>query len=789
MHSAVNHDLIARIAAFSLPSVAIEALTNQDEWHEFLPLSFLLVQSMRPQRILEVGTRMGDSYLSFCQAVESYSLSTQCRCIPQVKSIFEREAARQWQEFQWKHDSRFSRFSRIGTRIPVQEEMYLFDLVHVITSPSAAEFENLCLTWLSRLDPSGVALISGSGQFEQSQLKANLNRIRSPFCSRILQMRNWIAIISKQPIGIVRDLLLSSISKFDLGAAALRQLGEHVLSEREAQRLRRAASAHLSEITHLRQAAAAHISEITQLQQAAAAHLSEITHLRQAADASTSELETLKSRLASVEEAEVDAQVRWGATDLLLGHIWAEKEDLRERLAEIESGAQPPRDEPALSPHASTQTDDWYRQGANPILLQLYRRYCGELKSIAPPGREFWDECGRSILTEILAQRIRLPFPSPVQPDVSIIVVLRNKAHLSVLGLCALLLGISERYELLIVDNGSSDETSELLSLVHSATTIRNNDNLGFGPAVVQAVSRASGEYLCFLNNDALLQQRALARSLALFSERPDTGGVGGKVLLADGKLQEAGCIVWRDGRALQYGRGQDPNLVQYSFRRPVDYCSGVFLVTPRRLFESLGGFDQRYAPAYYEDTDYCMKLWEMRRPVLYEPRAVIHHYEGTSKLSEAAGREGVLTNHRKFCERWRATLRLHQVDRPENLARARFAAQSGCRRCTYFLGELPINSAMALRDRRLQHVAQLVGDGYIVSCLHSGEDDPSDSNNYVPVDVELRRLLSMELDEINNYCRASDMIVVSGQFASSIEIRQIIEAHSSKVTQVEAVT
>ena len=107
MHSAVNHNLIARIAEFSLPSGATQALTNQDEWHEFLPLSFLLVQSMRPQRILEVGTRIGDSYLSFCQAVESYSLSTQCRCIPQVKSILEREAARQWQEFQWKHDSLF----------------------------------------------------------------------------------------------------------------------------------------------------------------------------------------------------------------------------------------------------------------------------------------------------------------------------------------------------------------------------------------------------------------------------------------------------------------------------------------------------------------------------------------------------------------------------------------------------------------------------------------------------------------------------------------------------------
>ena len=46
-------------------------------------------------------------------------------------------------------------------------------------------------------------------------------------------------------------------------------------------------------------------------------------------------------------------------------------------------------------------------------------------------------------------------------------------------------------------------------------------------------------------------------------------------------------------------------------FRRDVDYCSGAFLLTPTALFRRLGGFDERYAPAYYEETDYCVRLWK----------------------------------------------------------------------------------------------------------------------------------------------------------------------------------
>ena len=68
---------------------------------------------------------------------------------------------------------------------------------------------------------------------------------------------------------------------------------------------------------------------------------------------------------------------------------------------------------------------------------------------------------------------------------------------------------------------------------------------------------------------------------------------------------------MWNDGTCLGYGRGDDPARAVYQFRRPVDFCSGAFLLTPRALFEELGGFDVDFRPAYYEEVDYCLRLWE----------------------------------------------------------------------------------------------------------------------------------------------------------------------------------
>ena len=205
-------------------------------------------------------------------------------------------------------------------------------------------------------------------------------------------------------------------------------------------------------------------------------------------------------------------------------------------------------------------------------------------------AQEEWNSIGESRLAGLLAGDETLNFPEEGSPKVSLILVLHDRAELSVLTLDSVRTGADLSYELIIVDNASTDATDRLLGKVRGATIIKNDTNMGFGPACMQAVRAARGEYLCFFNNDALLSPGSFSAALKAFAG-PTVGAVGGKILLANGILQEAGSIIWRDGSALGYGRGDDPDAPQYNFRRPVDYCSAVFLFTPRELFISAVGF------------------------------------------------------------------------------------------------------------------------------------------------------------------------------------------------------
>jgi glycosyltransferase involved in cell wall biosynthesis len=116
--------------------------------------------------------------------------------------------------------------------------------------------------------------------------------------------------------------------------------------------------------------------------------------------------------------------------------------------------------------------------------------------------------------------------------------------------------------------------------------------------------------------------------------------------------LQEAGCILWNDGTATGYGRGHTPGEPEFDFRRDVDFCSGAFLLTPREIFERLGGFDERYVPAYYEETDYCVRLHQAGLRVVFDPDVVVTHYEFGSSASSEAALALQQRNHATFLDR-----------------------------------------------------------------------------------------------------------------------------------------
>lgn len=229
---------------------------------------------------------------------------------------------------------------------------------------------------------------------------------------------------------------------------------------------------------------------------------------------------------------------------------------------------------------------------------------------------------------------------NPDKPKVSILLVLYNQAPLTLLCLESIAQFAPAYCEIVIVDNASSDESGKMLEQIKNAKIIRNADNAGFVRAVNQGAEICRGDYLLLLNNDALLHPGSIESALRTFEEEPQAGAVGGKILLLDGFLQEAGSIIFDDGGCLGYGRKQPADLPEFMFRRRVDYCSGAFLLTPLALFREMGGFDDDYAPAYYEESDYCIRLQKRGLHVFYDPDAVITHFEfassgGLKKASE----------------------------------------------------------------------------------------------------------------------------------------------------------
>lgn len=219
--------------------------------------------------------------------------------------------------------------------------------------------------------------------------------------------------------------------------------------------------------------------------------------------------------------------------------------------------------------------------------------------------------------------------------------------------------------EVIVADDCSTDNSVAFVEAwaahddrVRIETSVRNG---GFIATCNRAAETATGDILLFLNNDTVPLDGWLTAMLRTFRQVPDAGVVGGKLVFPDGRLQEAGGVMFDDATGANFGKWDPkPSSALYSFLREVDYTSGALLATPRALFAELNGFDVRYRPAYYEDADYCFQVRAAGRPVLYQPESVIVHIEGgTSGTDLSAGpKRAQVRNRQVFADKWAEELR-----------------------------------------------------------------------------------------------------------------------------------
>lgn len=288
-------------------------------------------------------------------------------------------------------------------------------------------------------------------------------------------------------------------------------------------------------------------------------------------------------------------------------------------------------------------------------------------------------ETGNSGEAKSIADYETLYFEKQITPVVSIVIPVYNQFDYTYNCLKSILKNSGEvSYEVLIADDCSTDLTRELEKVAKNIQIITTEHNVRFLLNCNNAAKYAKGQYILFLNNDTQVMENWLQPLIDVMEESDNVGMVGSKLVYPDGRLQEAGGIVWKDASAWNYGHLKNPDDPEYVYLKEADYVSGAAIMIRTNVWKEIGGFDERFVPAYYEDTDLAFEVRKHGYKVMMQPRSIVVHYEGISNGTDTSTglKAYQVANNKKFYEKWKDVLEKEHFDNGQNVYLAKDRGQ-----------------------------------------------------------------------------------------------------------------
>ncbi len=273
------------------------------------------------------------------------------------------------------------------------------------------------------------------------------------------------------------------------------------------------------------------------------------------------------------------------------------------------------------------------------------------------------------------AEYEKLELPVCKKPQVSIVIPVYNEFDYTYNCIKSIIKNSGDvTYEVIVANDCSTDLTTEIESIIKHVRVITTKKNARFLLNCNNAAKHAKGQYILFLNNDTQVQENWLAPLVELIERDEKNGMVGSKLVYPDGRLQEAGGIVWKDASAWNYGHLKDPDDPEYNYVKEADYISGAAIMIRKTLWTQIGGFDERFVPAYYEDTDLAFEVRKAGYKVLYQPLSKVVHFEGVSNGTDTSTglKHYQEVNFQKFYDKWKDELEANHEENAVNVFTAK---------------------------------------------------------------------------------------------------------------------